>query len=42
MDDFYLKRKSKYGPLVEYKFYQKFDDFTPLYVKRSYNNTIQT
>ena len=27
MDDFYLKHKSKYGPLVEYKFYQKFDDF---------------
>ena len=26
MVDFYLKLKSKYGPLVEYKFYQKFDD----------------
>ena len=27
MDNFYLKLKSKYGPLLEYKFYQKFDDF---------------
>ena len=27
VDDLYLKLKSKYGPLVGYKFHQKFDDF---------------
>ena len=41
MDDFYPKLKSKYGPLVEYKF-KKLMIFTHFYVKRSYNNNIQT
>ena len=27
VDNLYLKLKSKYGPLVGYKFYQRFDDF---------------